>query len=40
MSQSGILGIDLFKLLARALLGGFPVGRWGAKNPHDSLFVA
>jgi hypothetical protein len=28
------------KLLARAFLGGFPVGRWGAKNPHDSLFVA
>lgn len=40
MSQSGIRGIDLFKIAGESIAGWIPSWKMGGKNPHDSRFVA
>jgi len=40
MSESGIRGVDLFKIAGESISGWIPVGNWEGKNPHGSRFVA
>ena len=41
MSQSGIRGIDLFKIAGESISGWIPSWKMGGqKSPLDSLFVA
>jgi hypothetical protein len=40
MSQSGIRGIDLFKIAGESISGWIPSWKLGGKNPHGSRFVA